>query len=44
VELVRHCAFGLHPAADLVHVAALVAFGALAWALAVSRTRARLIV
>jgi lipooligosaccharide transport system permease protein len=44
VELVRHCAFGLHPAADLVHVAALVAFGALGWALAVWRTRARLIV
>ena len=44
VELVRHCAFGLHPAADGVHVAALVAFGFLAWSLAVWRTRARLIV
>jgi lipooligosaccharide transport system permease protein len=44
VELVRHCAFGLHPGADLVHVAALVAFGLLAWSLAVWRTRARLIV
>jgi lipooligosaccharide transport system permease protein len=44
VELVRHCAFGLHPGADLVHVAALIAFGTLAWALAVWRTRARLIV
>jgi lipooligosaccharide transport system permease protein len=44
VELVRHCAFGLHPGADLVHVAALVAFGLLAWWFAVWRTRARLIV
>jgi lipooligosaccharide transport system permease protein len=43
VELVRHCAFGLRPAADLVHVAALVAFAGLVWALAVWRTRARLI-
>jgi lipooligosaccharide transport system permease protein len=44
VELVRHCAFGLRPGADLVHVAALLAFGWLAWRLAVWRTRARLIV
>jgi lipooligosaccharide transport system permease protein len=44
VELVRHCAFGLHPSADLVHVAALVAFAVLAWVFAVRRTRARLIV
>jgi len=44
VELVRHCAFGLRPGADLVHVAALVAFGALAWMFAVRRTRSRLIV
>jgi lipooligosaccharide transport system permease protein len=43
VELVRHCAFGLRPAADLVHVAALVAFAGLVWALAVWRTRGRLI-
>ena len=43
VELVRHCAYGLHPAADLVHVAALVVFALLAWSLAVWRTRARLI-
>ena len=43
VELVRHCAFGLRPGADLVHVAALVGFAALIWALAVRRTRARLI-
>jgi lipooligosaccharide transport system permease protein len=44
VELVRHCAFGLRPGADLVHVAALVAFAALTWVFAVRRTRARLIV
>jgi lipooligosaccharide transport system permease protein len=44
VELVRHCAFGLRPGADLVHVAALVLFAVLAWAFAVRRTRARLIV
>jgi lipooligosaccharide transport system permease protein len=44
VELVRHCAFGLHPGADAVHVAALIAFAVLAWVLAVWRTRARLIV
>jgi lipooligosaccharide transport system permease protein len=43
VELVRHCAFGLRPGADLLHVAALVVFAGLAWALAVWRTRARLI-
>ena len=43
VELVRHCAFGLRPGADLVHVAALIAFAALAWRLAVWRTRVRLI-
>jgi lipooligosaccharide transport system permease protein len=30
VELVRHCAFGLRPGADLVHVGALVLFGVLA--------------
>jgi lipooligosaccharide transport system permease protein len=44
VELVRHCAFGLDPAADLLHVGALCAFAVLAWWLAVSRTRAKLIV
>jgi lipooligosaccharide transport system permease protein len=43
VELVRHCAFGLRPAADLVHVAVLVAFGVVVWWLAVWRTRAQLI-
>jgi lipooligosaccharide transport system permease protein len=44
VELVRHCAFGLRPAADLVHVGALALFALLAWWLAVWRTRSRLIV
>ena len=44
VELVRHCAFGLRPGADLVHVAALVLFAVSIWALAVWRTRRRLIV
>jgi lipooligosaccharide transport system permease protein len=43
VELVRHCAFGLRPGADLVHVAALLVFAALVWRLAVWRTRAKLI-
>jgi lipooligosaccharide transport system permease protein len=43
VELVRHCAFGLDPAADLVHVGALALFAALAWRLAVWRTEVRLI-
>ena len=43
VELVRHCAFGLRPGVDLLHVLALVAFAVLAWALAVWRTRTRLI-
>jgi lipooligosaccharide transport system permease protein len=44
VELVRHCAFGLDPAADLVHLGALCAFAVVAWWLAVWRTRAKLIV
>lgn len=44
VELVRHCAFGLRPGPDVVHVFALVAFGLAAWGLAVWRTRVRLIV
>jgi lipooligosaccharide transport system permease protein len=44
VELVRHCAFGLHPGVDLLHVGALVLFAVLAWRLAVWRTRGRLIV
>jgi lipooligosaccharide transport system permease protein len=43
VELVRHCAFGLRPGADLVHVAVLAAFSVAVWSLAVWRTRAQLI-
>src|SRR5436305_6680366 len=31
VELVRHCAFGLHPLTDLGHVGALVLFALIAW-------------
>ncbi|MBV9603538.1 MAG: ABC transporter permease [Solirubrobacterales bacterium] len=44
VELVRHCAFGLRPGADVLHVGALIVFAVLAWRLAVWRTRTRLIV
>jgi lipooligosaccharide transport system permease protein len=44
VELVRHCAFGLRPGPDVVHVVALVVFAAVAWGLAVWRTRERLVV
>ena len=44
VELVRHCAFGLRPGADIVHVGALALFAVLAWRLAVWRTRSRLVV
>jgi lipooligosaccharide transport system permease protein len=43
VQLVRHCAFGLRPVADLGHVGALMLFALLAWRLAVWRTRVRLI-
>lgn len=43
VQLVRHCAFGLHPLADLGHLAALLLFALLAWRLAIWRTRLRLI-
>jgi lipooligosaccharide transport system permease protein len=43
VELVRHCAFGLHPGADLVHMGALGVFALLAWLGAIWRTRAKLI-
>jgi lipooligosaccharide transport system permease protein len=43
VQLVRHCAFGLHPGPDLAHVAALAVFALIAWQLAIWRTRARLI-
>jgi len=43
VELVRHCAFGLRPGADVVHVAALALFAVVAWRLAVWRSEVRLI-
>jgi lipooligosaccharide transport system permease protein len=43
VQLVRNCAFGLRPLADLGHVAALLVFALLAWRLAIWRTRLRLI-
>jgi lipooligosaccharide transport system permease protein len=43
VQLVRHCAFGLQPLADIGHVGALALFAVLAWQLAVWRTRSRLI-
>lgn len=43
VQLVRHCAFGLQPLADLGHVGALVLFAVVAWRLAIWRTRLRLI-
>ncbi|RCV54395.1 ABC transporter permease [Marinitenerispora sediminis] len=43
VELVRSAAFGLRPAADLGHLAALLAFAAAAWCLAVFQMRRRLI-
>jgi lipooligosaccharide transport system permease protein len=43
VRLVRDCAFGLHPGADLVHFAALGLFALIAWRLAVWRMRAQLI-
>jgi len=43
VQLVRHCAFGLHPVADLGHVGALALFALITWRLSVWRTRVRLI-
>ncbi|HTX12062.1 MAG TPA: ABC transporter permease [Solirubrobacteraceae bacterium] len=43
VQLVRDCAFGLHPAADLIHIGALVLFAVIAWWVAVRRTAVRLI-
>jgi len=44
VELVRHAAFGLEPAADLWHLAALLVFAGLMGVLAVRWMRRRLIV
>jgi lipooligosaccharide transport system permease protein len=43
VQLVRHCAFGLRPLADLGHVGALLLFAVVCWRLACWRTRLRLI-
>ncbi len=43
VQLVRDCAFGLHPGADLVHAGALALFALIALQLAIWRMRARLI-
>jgi lipooligosaccharide transport system permease protein len=43
VELVRHCAFGLRPGVDVLHVGALALFAVLAWRVAVWRTTVRLI-
>ncbi len=43
VELVRHCAFGLRPGVDLLHVAVLGGFALVVWRLAVWRTQAQLI-
>jgi lipooligosaccharide transport system permease protein len=43
VELIRHAAFGLHPLADLGHLAYLVAFGLGMWALASWRMRLSLV-
>ncbi|RZS89826.1 lipooligosaccharide transport system permease protein [Motilibacter rhizosphaerae] len=43
VELVRHAVFGLHPLADLGHVAVLALFALLAGWLAVWRMRAKLV-
>ena len=43
VELVRHCAFGLRPGPDVLHVGVLVLFALLAWRAAVWRNRVRLI-
>ncbi|MFC7326766.1 ABC transporter permease [Marinactinospora rubrisoli] len=43
VELVRSAAFGLRPAADLGHLAAILAFAAIVWCLAVFQMRRKLI-
>jgi lipooligosaccharide transport system permease protein len=43
VELVRHAVFGWQGTEDLVHLAAVVAFGLLMWRLAISRMAVRLI-
>ena len=43
VELVRDAVFGWEGAADLVHLAVLIAFGLLTWRLAIWRMTVRLI-
>ena len=43
VQLVRHCAFGLHPGADALHVGTLLLFAVVAWLAAIWRTRVKLI-
>jgi lipooligosaccharide transport system permease protein len=43
VELIRHAAFGLQPGNDLGHLAYLVAFGLVAWAIASWRMRLSLV-
>jgi lipooligosaccharide transport system permease protein len=43
VELVRHCAFGLQPGVDALHIGALALFALIAWRLAIWRTSKRLI-
>jgi lipooligosaccharide transport system permease protein len=43
VELVRDAVFGLEPAADLLHLAVLLAFAIVTWRLAIWRLRLRLI-
>ena len=43
VQLVRACAFGFHGWVDLYHLGALLLFGAVAWRVAISRMRRRLI-
>ena len=43
VELVRHAAFGFDAGADIVHVAALLVFGAAMWRLAIWRMTKRLV-
>lgn len=43
VELVRHAAFGWEGLADAGHLGALLAFGFVAWRLAIWRTAARLV-
>jgi lipooligosaccharide transport system permease protein len=43
VELVRHAVFGFEPAADMLHLLALLVFAALTWLLAVRSLKRRLI-